>query len=364
MKKLFKLLSLLIIPLLLFTNTSHASYDPILRQPLLDSNYYTITNDPDAPGTIKTGIEFIERFSGEGTETLIGSIQYSVKSTGAYTAGAISWKTSRMFVAVTFFNPVTKKVESMGYQFKPVELITANNTVTTVTINKDQLVSGIMRGMNAETDLIYANPDDRNALMKAIEYGFENGCGLRVNAEVAKFRVPAGFQSNRLLLADDSNIVGTPIMVNDFSSSEAANRARLRSWAVSNPHPFSFPDTFVNDAITRAKGSVGDPVACLFRAELAMADTIFQSERTSFTDGSGTLRDKLEVYTMDGVQIMGDTLNPGQRYRMCSYILNAGTTDTTREVLPEFYMVKNDVRNFTIPNHMKENLGTSQANLN
>lgn len=363
MKKIFKLLSLLIIPLLLFTNTSHANYDPILRQPLLDSNYYTITNDPFAEGSSKSEVEFLRAINDDGN-FVNRSIEYSVKSTGAYTAGAISWKTSRMFVAVTFFNPVTKKVESMGYQFKPVELITANNTVTTVTINKDQLVSGIMRGMNAETDLIYANEDDRNALRKAIEYGFENGCGLRVNAEVAKFRVPAGFQSNRLLLADDSNIVGTPIMVNDFSSSEAANRNRLRSWAVSNPHPFSFPDTFVNDAVTRTKGSVGDPVACLFRAELAMADTIFQSERTSFTDGSGTLRDKLEVYDMDGIQIMGDTLNPGQRYRMCSYILNAGTTDTTREVLPEFYMVKNDVRNFTIPNHMKENLGISQANLN
>lgn len=137
MKKLFKALILLIIPLLLFTSNSYADYDPILMQPLLGSEYYTITNDDFASDTIKSEIEFIKSLGSDGVTKVNSKVQYSVKSTGVYNPGKLSWKTTRMFVAVTFLDPATRKVTSMGYQFKPTELITANNTVTTVTISKD-----------------------------------------------------------------------------------------------------------------------------------------------------------------------------------------------------------------------------------
>ena len=119
-------------------------------------------------------------------------------------------------------------------------------------------------------------------------------------------------------------------MVRNFNNSIQSDRDRLYNWARSNPYPFSNPTGFVNDAITRAKGSTGDETLCSFKAELAMADVLFQADKTSFTDGTGTLRDRLEIYDMKNNLVIGDSLSTGEKYKMCSYVLNMGSVDTIR----------------------------------
>lgn len=347
--------------ILIFTTiVSFANYDPIKLQPLLGTDYYSITNNPIIEGPINSEIEFDQFLSEDGTKRINSKVSYSVKSTGTYTPGQLSWKTSRMFIAVTFFDPVTKQISSMGYQFKPTELITANNTVTTVTIDKEQVVSGIIKGMNAETDLKYIKAEDLEALKEAIRYGFENGCGLRVNAEISKFIVPAGIETNRELLADESNIVGKPILVRDFNNSVEEDRDKLFKWAKSSPYPFTNATGFVNDAITRAKGSVGDANVCSFKAELALADTLFQADKTSFTDTSGTTRDRMEIYDISDNLVFGDTVNPGEQYKACSYLQNQGTSEIEKhELFLDAYMQTADINNLNTPNHLKTYLETA-----
>lgn len=66
------------------------------------------------------------------------------------------------------------------------------------------------------------------------------------------------------------------------------------------------------------------------KAELAMADVLFQADKTSFKDGTGTLRDRLEIYDMKNNLVIGDSLSTGEKYKMCSYVLNMGSVDTSR----------------------------------
>lgn len=98
------------------------------------------------------------------------------------------------------------------------------------------------------------------------------------------------------------------------------------------------------------------------KAELAMADVLFQADKTSFTDGTGTLRDRLEIYDMKNNLVIGDSLSTGEKYKMCSYVLNMGSVDTTRPVNADFYMVTEDIRNMSLPNHLKTALGSSSPN--
>ena len=126
MKKLNKLLSLLLVLALLvpMLNVSSAEeFDPHTAYPLLTGNdYYNITNEPGSLGGIKDTIDFQTTFDDNGNE-VNQKATFSVVSTGNYTAGNLSWKTTRIVVAVDFYNPVTKKLERMGYQFRPDELI-------------------------------------------------------------------------------------------------------------------------------------------------------------------------------------------------------------------------------------------------
>ena len=126
MKKINKLLSLLLVLALLvpILNVSSAEeFDPLTSYPLLTGNtYYSIQNNPNALGGVDDTIEF-QTFFGENGNEINQSATFSVVSTGNYTAGNLSWKTTRIVVAVDFYNPVTKKLERMGYQFRPDELI-------------------------------------------------------------------------------------------------------------------------------------------------------------------------------------------------------------------------------------------------
>ncbi len=262
MKKINKLLSLLLVLALLvpMLNVSSAEeFDPHTAYPLLTGNdYYSIVNSPHSMGGVKDTIDFETTFDDEGNE-INEAATFSVVSTGNYTAGNLSWKTTRIVVAVDFYNPVTKKLERMGYQFQPNELIKANNATTTITINKEQAVAGILNGMNVNTGSLYIEQSAKDALANAIAEGFENGCGLTVNAEISKFYIPAGFESNRDLLVS-APAVGDTIWVlpqDNPKIPSSTNRTRLRDWAASAP---SFNNTvgFANDAITRAKYSDGN----------------------------------------------------------------------------------------------------------
>ena len=263
MKKLNKLLSLLLVLALLvpMLNVSSAEeFDPHTAYPLLTGNtYYSISNDPLNNTGVSDTIDFEGTFDANGN-FINRSASYAVTSTGNYTAGNLSWKTTRIVVAVDFYNPVTKKLERMGYQFQPNELIKANNATTTITINKEQAVAGIMDGMNAMNASLYALfPDSADETRKAVAEAFENGCGLTINAEISKFYVPAGFESNRQLLVDAPQLYPSIWVLPQGNPDipRAENLKRLRDWAASAP---SFNNTvgFANDAITRAKYSGGN----------------------------------------------------------------------------------------------------------
>lgn len=138
MKKINKLLSLLLVIALLVPLLNVASaeeYNPHTAYRLLSGNeYYSISNDPLNTGSVNDTIVF-EGLRDENGNFINRSATFSVVSTGNYTAGQLSWKTTRIVVAVDFYNPVTKKLERMGYQFQPDELIKANNSTTTITIS-------------------------------------------------------------------------------------------------------------------------------------------------------------------------------------------------------------------------------------
>ena len=262
MKRINKLISLLLVLVMLVPLLNVASaegVDPALQYPLLTGpDYFNIDNAPGMVGGVKDTIDFVEGTDDNGNK-INQKATFSVVSTGNYTTGQLSWKTTRIVVAVDFYNPVTKKLERMGYQFQPDELIKANNATTTITINKDQAVTGILRGMNVNTSGLYVTQEATDALKKAIAEGFENGCGLTVNAEISKFYIPAGFESNRDLLVS-APAVGDSIWVlpqDNPKIPSSTNRTRLRDWAASAP---SFNNTvgFANDAITRAKYSGGN----------------------------------------------------------------------------------------------------------
>lgn len=182
MKKLNKFLSLFLVLVLLvpFIPASTVEADPLTQFPLLTGDqYFNINNNPLGENPLET-VEFQTNLDSNGND----KATFSVVSTGAYTAGALSWKTTIIVVAVFFYSPITKRVERMVYQFRPDELIMANNATTTITISKDQAFAGIMNGMNALGSGLYSTPSDRAALEEAIAKGFENGCGLVVNAEI------------------------------------------------------------------------------------------------------------------------------------------------------------------------------------
>ena len=266
MKKINKLLSLLLVLALLvpMLNVSSAEeFDPHTAYPLLTGpDYFNIENSAYSMGGVKDTIDFQTYFTENGNE-VNQKATFSVVSTGNYTAGNLSWKTTRIVVAVDFYNPVTKKLERMGYQFQPDELIKANNATTTITINKEQAVAGILNGMNVNTGALYMEQSAKDALAKAIAEGFENGCGLTVNAEISKFYIPAGFESNRQLLVD-APAVGSTIWVlpqDNPKIPSSTNRTRLRDWAASAPS-FNNVTGFVNDAITRAKYQAGNAAFC------------------------------------------------------------------------------------------------------
>ena len=127
MKKINKLLSLLLVLVMLVPLLNVASaeeFDPHTAYPLLTGNtYYSIENSSNAPaGGIKDTIDFQTKVTDDGSY-VNDKATFSVVSTGNYTAGNLSWKTTRIVVAVDFYNPVTKKLERMGYQFQPNELI-------------------------------------------------------------------------------------------------------------------------------------------------------------------------------------------------------------------------------------------------
>jgi hypothetical protein len=268
MKKINKLLSLLLVLALLAPMLNVASaeeVDPALQYPLLteEGKYFNIENTPNSLGGVKDTIKFHEGFDENGNK-INEAATFSVVSTGNYTAGNLSWKTTRIVVAVDFFDPATNKMTRMGYQFRPDELIKANNATTTITINKEQAVAGIMDGMNAMNATLYALfPDSAEETRKAVAEAFENGCGLTINAEISKFYVPAGFESNRQLLVD-APAVGDTIWVipqDNPTMSTAAKLKRLRDWGASSPS-FKNPTGFANDAITRAKYQAGNSALC------------------------------------------------------------------------------------------------------
>ena len=139
MKKINKLLSLLLVLALLvpMLNVSSAEeVNPLLFYPLLteEGKYFNIENSPHSLGGVSDTIKFHTTL-GDDNKEINESATFSVVSTGNYTAGNLSWKTTRIVVAVDFYNPVTKKLERMGYQFQPDELIKANNATTTITLS-------------------------------------------------------------------------------------------------------------------------------------------------------------------------------------------------------------------------------------
>ena len=96
--------------------------------------------------------------------------------------------------------------------------------------------------------------------------------------------------------------------------------------------------------------------------ELAMADTLYQvAPGTSFKDGSGATRDKLDIFDKNGKILLGNTVIPGEKYKMCSYVLNKGMTDTTVPIVADFYMVDHDLNRFPMPVSEKISLGNSEA---
>ena len=142
--------------------------------------------------------------------------------------------------------------------------IGTSNATTTITINKEQAVAGIMDGMNAMNASIYAQfPDSADETRKAVAEAFENGCGLTINAEISKFYIPAGFESNRQLLVDAPAVGGTIWVLpqDNHTISKAANLQRLKNWGATDPG-FNNPTGFANDAITRAKYQAGNSAFC------------------------------------------------------------------------------------------------------
>ena len=139
MKKINKLLSLLLVLALLIPMLNVASaegVDPALQYPLLTGpDYFNIENSGlAAGGGIKDTIDF-HTIIGDDNREINESATFSVVSTGNYTAGQLSWKTTRIVVAIDFFDPATDKMTRMGYQFRPDELIMANNATTTITLS-------------------------------------------------------------------------------------------------------------------------------------------------------------------------------------------------------------------------------------
>ena len=268
MKKINKLLSLLLVLALLVPMLNVASaegVDPALQYPLLTGpDYFNIENSGlAAGGGIKDTIDF-HTIIGDNNREINESATFSVVSTGNYTAGQLSWKTTRIVVAIDFFDPATDKMTRMGYQFRPDELIKANNATTTITINKEQAIEGIMDGMNSLNSVYYALfPDAADETRKAVAEAFENGCGLTINAEISKFYVPAGFESNRQLLVDAPAVGGTIWVIpqDNPTMSTADKLKRLKNWGASSPS-FKNPTGFANDAITRAKYQAGNSALC------------------------------------------------------------------------------------------------------
>ena len=177
MKKINKLLSLLLVLVMLVPLLNVASaegVDPALQYPLLTEvgKYFNIENSGWTAGGIKDTIDFVEWVDENGNK-INDSATFSVVSTGNYTAGQLSWKTTRIVVAIDFFDPATDKMTRMGYQFRPDELIMANNATTTITINKEQAVAGIMDGMNEMNASLYALfPDYADETRKAVAEAF------------------------------------------------------------------------------------------------------------------------------------------------------------------------------------------------
>ncbi|SKB68610.1 hypothetical protein SAMN02745120_2663 [Acetoanaerobium noterae] len=139
MKKLNKLLSLFLVLTLLVPMLNVASaeeFDPHTSYPLLteEGKYFNIENSPNSMGGVKDTIDFLTTIGADGNE-VNQAATFSVVSTGNYTAGNLSWKTTRIVVAIHFFDPATNKMTRMGYQFRPDELIMANNATTTITIS-------------------------------------------------------------------------------------------------------------------------------------------------------------------------------------------------------------------------------------
>ena len=127
MKKLNKLLSLFLVLVMLVPLLNVASAEevnPLLLYPLLteEGKYFNIENSAYSMGGVKDTVDFLTTIGADGNE-VNQAATFSVVSTGNYTAGNLSWKTTRIVVAVDFYNPVTKKLERMGYQFQPNELI-------------------------------------------------------------------------------------------------------------------------------------------------------------------------------------------------------------------------------------------------
>lgn len=177
MKKINKLLSLLLVLALLvpLLNVSSVEANPLAEYqfPVLTGpDYFNIENSGWTAGGIKDTIDFQTAIDANGNE-INEKATFSVVSTGNYTAGQLSWKTTRIVVAVSFFNPITKQIERMGYQFRPDELIMANNATTTITVNKEQAVAGIMNGMNMNQSIYHEIFDSKDIIKKAIAEAFE-----------------------------------------------------------------------------------------------------------------------------------------------------------------------------------------------
>ena len=139
MKKINKLLSLLLVLALLIPMLNVASaegVDPALQYPLLTEvgKYFNIENSPHSLGGVSDTIKFHTTL-GDDNKEINESATFSVVSTGNYTAGDLSWKTTRIVVAIDFFDPATDKMTRMGFQFRPDELIMANNATTTITLS-------------------------------------------------------------------------------------------------------------------------------------------------------------------------------------------------------------------------------------
>jgi len=136
MKRINKLLSLLLVLALLVPMLNVASaeeVDPALQYPLLteEGKYFNIENSSISIGGISDTIKFHTTL-GDDNKEINESATFSVVSTGNYTAGQLSWKTTRIMVAIDFFDPASNKMTRMGYQFRPDELIKANNATTTI----------------------------------------------------------------------------------------------------------------------------------------------------------------------------------------------------------------------------------------